>query len=193
MPVGEPQRTERLMPLPVGTRPEPISPPPIIPASPTDLTLVGHDIPQSANTPIPQRDRFPHLPGYAIQCELGRGGMGVVYRALQERLNRTVAVKMLLHHDYSDVSDVVRFRSEAEAVAAIPHPHVVKVYESGQHDGRPYFAMEYLSGGTLHATVRGGAPFAADEAVIPNLKGAIMSKYASKFSSLSSLASKRNE
>ncbi len=128
------------------------------------MTLVGHDIAQSANTPIPQRDRFPHLPGYALQCELGRGGMGVVYRASQERLNRTVAVKMLLHHDFSDVSDVVRFRSEAEAVAAIPHPHVVKVYESGQHEGRSYFAMEYLPGGTLHAKLRATAPFPPDEA-----------------------------
>ena len=164
MPPGDTQRTERLLP-PVGaTRPEPYSPPPVIPAGPTDLTLVGHGVSAGTSTPVPQRDRFPHLPGYAIHCELGRGGMGIVYRATQERLSRTVAVKMLLHHESSDVSDIVRFRSEAEAVAAIPHPHVVKVYESGQHDGRSYFAMEYLPGGTLHARLRGRTPFTPDEA-----------------------------
>jgi WD40 repeat protein len=135
-------------------------------AGPTDVTLMGGGgFVAITSTPLPTpHDRFPHVPGYAFECELGRGGMGVVYRANQERLNRTVAVKMLLHPDGGDASDVLRFRSEAEAVAAIAHPHVVKVFESGQADGRPYFAMEYLPGGTLHAKVKATAPLAPDEA-----------------------------
>ena len=138
------------------------------PASPNtdELTLAGtaSKLPVFVHTPPPATDRYPHLPGFRVVGELGRGGMGVVYHARQERLNRPAAVKMLLHYDVSDLSDVIRFRSEAEAVAAIAHPHVVKVFESGQHDGRPYFAMEYLPGGTLHARLRKSAPFAPDEA-----------------------------
>jgi WD40 repeat protein len=153
LPTGESPRTEQMTP--------PASPGA---ASPEDVTLVGGRVSFTTSTPMPAGDRYPHIPGYAIQCELGRGGMGVVYRAAQDGLNRTVAVKTLLHHNAGDVSDVVRFRSEAEAVAAISHPHVVKVYESGQHEGRSYFAMEYLPGGTLHAKLRGRAPFAPDEA-----------------------------
>jgi WD40 repeat protein len=128
-----------------------------LPPPPSDISATIHD-----STPIPPR--WPDVPGYVITGELGRGGMGVVYRARQDRLNRTVAVKMLLKEQFADVSDVVRFRSEAEAVAAVTHPHVVKVYESGQHAGRPYFVMEYLSGGTLHAKLRTSAPLPPDAA-----------------------------
>ncbi|MFY7951957.1 MAG: protein kinase domain-containing protein, partial [Armatimonadaceae bacterium] len=137
-------------------------------AGPTDVTLTGGGgLVAITSTPLPPpRDRLPHVPGYAFECELGRGGMGVVYRAKQERLNRTVAVKMLLHPDGGDASDLLRFRSEAEAVAAIAHPHVVKVFESGQADGRPYFAMEHLPGGTLHARVKANGPFPPDEAAV---------------------------
>ena len=114
-----------------------------------------------ASTPAPGSMRalkLPQVPGYEILGELGRGGMGVVYRARQIRLNRFVALKMLLHADDADLSDVMRFRSEAEAVAAIKHPHVVQVHEFGHHDGQPYFAMELLSGGTLYNRIRMSAP-----------------------------------
>src|SRR4051794_36347106 len=95
--------------------------PPVVPSSPDDLTIPGavSKLPVLVNTPLPNSDRYPKLPGFQIVGELGRGGMGVVYHARQERLNRPAAVKMLLHHDVSDLSDVIRFRSEAEAVAAI--------------------------------------------------------------------------
>ncbi len=118
---------------------------------------------QSAQTPIPdslRSLRFPVLPGYEILGELGRGGMGVVYRARQVRLNRFVALKMLLHADCADLSDVVRFRSEAEAVAAVKHPHVVQVHEFGHFEGKPYFAMEFLSGGTLYNRIKTHSPLA---------------------------------
>jgi WD40 repeat protein len=155
MPTGESPNAEQLTPR---FSPEQ--------AGPDDLTLVGGRVSFTTSTPLPSGDRFPRLPGYAIECELGRGGMGVVYRATQDRLNRTVAVKMLLHSDAADLSDVMRFRSEAEAVAAISHPNVVEVYESGQHEGRSYFAMEYLPGGSLHARLRRTAPFPPDTAAV---------------------------
>ena len=80
--------------------------------------------------------------------ELGRGAMGVVYKATQPGLNRTIAVKMLLG-EAADPRMALRFLAEAEAVAAIDHPHVVRVYEFGRRDGKPFLAMEYLSGGSL--------------------------------------------
>ena len=155
MPLGESPNTEQMTPRF-----------PAEPAGPNDMTLVGGRVSFTSSTPLPSGERFPRLPGYAIECELGRGGMGVVYRASQDRLNRTVAVKMLLQSDAADLSDVMRFRSEAEAVAAISHPHVVEVYESGQFEGRSYFAMEYLPGGSLHARLRRTAPFPPDTAAV---------------------------
>jgi len=88
-------------------------------------------------------------PGYAIESELGRGGMGVVYKARQIGLNRTVALKMILSGAHATQRDMTRFLAEAEAVAAIKHPNVVQVYDIGNHAGRPYMALEYCDGGAL--------------------------------------------
>ena len=108
----------------------------------------------------PSHRRLPLLPGYEILGELGRGGMGVVYRARQTKLNRFVALKMLLNAESADLVDVVRFRSEAEAVAAVRHPHVVQVHEFGHSEGKPYLVLEYLPGGSLHSRIRTLAPIA---------------------------------
>jgi WD40 repeat protein/tRNA A-37 threonylcarbamoyl transferase component Bud32 len=89
------------------------------------------------------------IPGYEVLGELGRGGMGVVYRARDTRLNRTVALKMVLAGAHADPRDLVRFLAEAEAVAAVEHPHVVRVFGYGEHDGRPYMALEFCDGGSL--------------------------------------------
>src|SRR3954465_13974780 len=91
----------------------------------------------------------PQIPGYEILGELGRGAMGVVYRAKQTALGRIVALKMILPRDKARESDLVRFQTEAESAAALQHPNVAQLYEIGQFNGLPYFAMEFCPGGTL--------------------------------------------
>jgi serine/threonine protein kinase len=98
----------------------------------------------------------PAVPGYEVLTELGRGGMGVVYLARQTRLNRLVALKMLLEgHDVGEV-DLERFRREARALARLQHPAIVRVYAVSEHDGLPFFSMEYCPGGSLEKRLQAG-------------------------------------
>jgi tetratricopeptide (TPR) repeat protein/tRNA A-37 threonylcarbamoyl transferase component Bud32 len=103
------------------------------------------------------------IAGYEILAELGRGGMGVVYKARQVSLNRLVALKMILSGMHASDRDMSRFLIEAKAVAAMQHPNIVRIYEISQHDGRPYFTLEYLDGGTLSGRLHEG-PLPAQEA-----------------------------
>ncbi len=89
------------------------------------------------------------MPGYEILGELGRGGMGVVYKARQRRLNRVVALKMILAGDYAGPDAVERIMAEAEIVARLQHPNIVQIYAIGDCDGRPYVELEYVAGGSL--------------------------------------------
>ncbi len=118
--------------------------------------------------------------GFADLTELGRGAMGVVYRATQPGLNRPVAVKMLLG-EAADPKHALRFLAEAEAVAAVDHPHVVRVYEFGRRDGRPFISMEYLPGGTLadHLKASGGRlPTAAATRLVEKLARGVAAAHA---------------
>ena len=106
---------------------------------------------------------LPHIPGYEVEAVLGHGGMGVVYRALDTRLNRTVALKMLLAGPYARPGERQRFLREAAAAAGLHHPNIVHVYDVGEHDGRSYFTMEFLEGGSLSQQLS-GAPVPARRA-----------------------------
>jgi serine/threonine protein kinase/tetratricopeptide (TPR) repeat protein len=95
------------------------------------------------------------VPGYEILGVLGRGGMGVVYKARQIKLNRLVALKMIRSASHAGPDDLARFRSEAEAVARLQHPNIVQIFEVGEQDGQPFCALELVEGGNLQQLVKG--------------------------------------
>src|SRR5947209_15289216 len=103
------------------------------------------------------------VPGYEILGELGRGGMGVVYRARQLGLERTVALKVILAGTHADPEERARFRAEAQVVAGLRHPNIVQVHEVGEQDGLPFFSLEFVEGGSL-AQKAAGTPQPAHEA-----------------------------
>src|SRR5262249_31112301 len=107
----------------------------------------------TGNTSQPAEEASPRqlttplqvIADYEVISELGRGGMGVVYLARQVSLGRQVALKMILA-PYSNEEQRRRFRTEAEAIARLQHPNIVAVYEIGEHEGKPYFSLEFCAG-----------------------------------------------
>jgi serine/threonine-protein kinase len=98
---------------------------------------------------------LPKIAGYELYSVLGKGGMGVVYKARQVGLQRLVALKMVRNADQADLDDLKRFRTEGEAQARLQHPNIVQIYEVGSNHGLPYCALEYCGGGSLHAKLAG--------------------------------------
>lgn len=141
-----------------------------------DDSLVGNRGPSSTELnaesgtarkqwPRKSRDSRPvdPPPGYELLEEIGRGGMAVVFKARQEILNRTVAMKMLLAGGVASNEVLARIQQEARAVAQLQHPGIVQIYEVGTHRGLPYLSLEYVAGGTLHEWL-GGRPLPAIDA-----------------------------
>ena len=93
--------------------------------------------------------------GYELLGELGRGGMGVVYKARQLRLDRLVALKVILAGEHAGAEHLARFRREGELLARIQHPNIIQIYEVGEQDGRPFFALEYVDGQSLAQKILG--------------------------------------
>src|SRR5262249_12185094 len=108
-------------------------------------------------------DELAAVPGYEILGVLGRGGMGIVYKARQQTLGRLVALKMILAGEHAGAEQRQRFRKEAEALARLQHPNIIQIHEVGEADGRPYFALEFVEGGSLAQKLQ-GTPLPARQA-----------------------------
>ena len=121
----------------------------------------GSDADSAATTDHVRRKRrhklgpMPKIAGHDVLGLLGRGAMGVVYKARQHGLNRTVALKMIRSGEHATSDDLERFCVEAEAVARLQHPNIVQIYQIGSQEGRPYFSLEYVDGKSLAVKIAG--------------------------------------
>jgi serine/threonine-protein kinase len=122
--------------------------------SPSAALPEGATLVPSPRTAAPDGDDVC-IPGYEILGELGRGGMAVVYEARHVKLNRVVALKMILAGGYAGPSERVRFLAEAEVVASVQHPQIVALLDYGAHRGQPFFTLEYMPGGSLAEQLNG--------------------------------------
>ena len=138
---GDPLSVAEAATMTVDHRPAAADPSTVDPGTPT--------VPSADDAPAPSV-RLPSVPGYELLDVIGRGGMGVVYRARQLSPRRVVALKLVL------AGRADRFRAEVAAVARLQHPNVVRIHEVGDLDGRPFFSMEYVAGGSLAARLKDG-------------------------------------
>jgi eukaryotic-like serine/threonine-protein kinase len=120
---------------------------------PSGTTFAG--VARGPDLPDPCATEFPTVAGYEILGELGRGGMGVVYKARHLALNRLVALKMILHGPHTGSKDLLRFRQEGEAVARLHHANIVQIFDIGASGDQPYFILEYIEQGSLAQRLRG--------------------------------------
>jgi serine/threonine-protein kinase len=113
------------------------------------------------------------VPGYEVLGELGRGSMGVVYQARQTKLNRLVALKMILAGGHAGEAERQRFLTEAEAVARLQYPNIVQIHEVGEADGHPFFSLEFCPAGSLAAKLAGTPLPPQERAPWPGLLGVL--------------------
>jgi tRNA A-37 threonylcarbamoyl transferase component Bud32 len=127
---------------------------------PADAALVRALFAELHAAPLPgaAAPQYPALGDYEVLGELGRGATGVVYKARQRALGRLVALKMVLAGDRASSEALARFRREAAVIARLQHPNVVQIYAVGEYEGRPYFSLEFVDGGTLADRLRAGQP-----------------------------------
>jgi serine/threonine protein kinase len=126
------------------------SPAPAAPSSaPSTLTGSISGTATVTNVPAMSKTRLPKIPGFEIEGEIGRGAMGVVYKARHTSLKRTVAIKMVLDCALNNPKVLQRFYDEAEAVGRLQHQGIVQIYNSGEFDGVPFFCLEYVDGQSL--------------------------------------------
>jgi|GEM_PF-2430984 len=136
---------------------------PVGSARTADPHLEAATLAQTERPPATGVEEEAVIPGHTILGVLGRGGMGVVYKAQQVKLKRLVALKMILAGAHAGSEELNRFRIEAEAVASLQHPNIVQIYDMGDFQGRPYFSLEFVEGGTL-AQKLNGAPLPVQQA-----------------------------
>jgi serine/threonine protein kinase/tetratricopeptide (TPR) repeat protein len=129
-----------------------------------ELSRVTHNPRPSMPSVDSDTERIPKSVGaYSIERVLGRGGMGIVYKARHTKLGRQVALKMVLAGGHASKQLLQRFIAEAQAVAHLQHPNIVQIFEVGEHEGLPYFSLEYVNGSSLDKKIA-GKPLPADEA-----------------------------
>jgi WD40 repeat protein/tRNA A-37 threonylcarbamoyl transferase component Bud32 len=139
-----------------------------VPLPPTDIEEPAKHVgapPVQKALPSGGAPDLPTVRGYVVLEKLSQGGMGIVYKARQLGFNRIVALKMIRSHFRNDPEFRVRFANEAEAIARLQHPHIVQVFQVGEHENVPYFSMEFCPGGSLHDKLH-GTPLPAKEAAI---------------------------
>jgi WD40 repeat protein/tRNA A-37 threonylcarbamoyl transferase component Bud32 len=156
---------------PTSSAGDPASTPPHCPDGhslrPADAECPFGDTPAFGDRiPLPTPTALPSLPGYEVLGELGRGGMGVVYKARHVKLDRIVALKMIVSGAMASPEERRRFLEEARMVARLRHPGIVQVFDVGEAHGRPFFAMEFVEGGNLAHRLNGASQPPGDSAAV---------------------------
>ena len=123
----------------------------MVEAQPQEPSGFLRTVPAPVERSTPTPGQLPTVEGFELLEALGSGGMGVVYKARQLRLNRVVALKMILSGAHATPEERRRFRQEAEVIARLRHPNIVQIYEFGEQNGVPYLVLEYVNGGSLAA------------------------------------------
>lgn len=130
-----------------------LAPEPAEPESNDDSLRSIHLLLSDGTTAVPQLSAFGD---YELIEEIGQGGMGVIFKARQRSLDRIVALKLIRSGSLARAGDIARFQTEAAAAARLQHPHIVAIYEVGEHEGQHFYSMEFVAGRSLAEALRAG-------------------------------------